>query len=567
MNKSNNIISCLSFIFILTAVVGIINADSLSKSADSRANPAKESRVYITVDPRIELIGILQLLCNDQSCTRFQFDYKRMVETHFGQYKEHQAVKQFKKLRSLGLGQDAILWAMLYVSDPPELKFKLSSWRLIKIARNEHKDGWLFLAVGLLKFNRFLDCLRDFVQETSFLDFYNQQRSALESMATKAQMLSDNTAWLDTMEDYFGYSQEGFHIIVSPLLQGGYGPRVWRTENIYDAYVICGPWGVLDDKPVFFLSALNLKFLLWHEFGHSFINPFVLRHNREITQYAALYRPIETQMKKLGYEDWRTCVIEHINRAVTLRLQMLDPDENHATQQIIDNEKQQGFFYMDPLCRKLEAYENNRAVYPTLDAFAPQLVDVFKTLSEKKLGDDFYKIPESPFKGPIISCWYSTPILVLPTHENDPVIQSKIQFVVKSIQHRFFPDALILTDDVALQYNLTTNSVVVYGTLEGNSYLAKHKNQLPFKITSNRITAGTNIYEGVNLRLIMAWPNPDNPNKGLVIYTAQRPEDIININAVFHGPTDYVVAESTNIIRANFFNKQSIPWQINATDK
>ncbi|MFQ5983206.1 MAG: hypothetical protein ACE5KS_07520, partial [Woeseiaceae bacterium] len=46
------------------------------------------------------------------------------------------------------------------------------------------------------------------------------------------------------------------------------------------------------------------------------------------------------------------------------------------------------------------------------------------------------------------------------------------------------------------------------------------------------------VYTGEDLRFITAWPNPQNPEKGVVMYAAQRAQDVVGINAVFHGPTD-----------------------------
>jgi len=46
-------------------------------------------------------------------------------------------------------------------------------------------------------------------------------------------------------------------------------------------------------------------------------------------------------------------------------------------------------------------------------------------------------------------------------------------------------------------------------------------------------------YEGKNLRFITAWRNPKNIEKGVVIYTALKTADVIAINGIFHGPTDY----------------------------
>jgi len=62
------------------------------------------------------------------------------------------------------------------------------------------------------------------------------------------------------------------------------------------------------------------------------------------------------------------------------------------------------------------------------------------------------------------------------------------------------------------------------------------------------------------LLFITAWPDPQNPKRGVVIYTAQKAEDIIGINSVFHGPTDYVVAKGTDSLKAANYKKQNGQW-------
>jgi hypothetical protein len=116
-----------------------------------------------------------------------------------------------------------------------------------------------------------------------------------------------------------------------------------------------------------------------------------------------------------------------------------------------------------------------------------------------------------------------------------------------------------LTDEQALKKDLSSNSIIVYGTPTGNLWLAKHITQLPVRITPDQIIAES-AYTGTNLRFISAWPNPQNPKKGIVIYTAQQAEDVPEINSVFHGPTDYVIAKGREVLKSADYNRQNRPW-------
>jgi hypothetical protein len=62
-------------------------------------------------------------------------------------------------------------------------------------------------------------------------------------------------------------------------------------------------------------------------------------------------------------------------------------------------------------------------------------------------------------------------------------------------------------------------------------------------------------YPGTDLRLIAGWVNPANPGKGMIIYTAQKAEDIPGINRIPHGMTQLVIARGQEILKHGFFKK------------
>jgi hypothetical protein len=99
----------------------------------------------------------------------------------------------------------------------------------------------------------------------------------------------------------------------------------------------------------------------------------------------------------------------------------------------------------------------------------------------------------------------------------------------------------------------------MYGTTEGNLLLAKYIKGMPFTIEHNKVVADK-VYEVENLRFITAWPNPHNVNRGFLIYTAQKAEDIPGINSIFHGPTDYVIAQDLKMLQSGDYKKDNKTW-------
>ena len=170
------------------------------------------------------------------------------------------------------------------------------------------------------------------------------------------------------------------------------------------------------------------------------------------------------------------------------------------------------------------------------------------------------------FRGPINNAGNTSPstILIVPTNEADKAVERKIQDYARGIQ-RFVVekmpgrDVKIMTDAEALQADLSQSALSVYGTPQGNLWLARHIAALPVVIEPNTIAADR-LYKGSNLRFISAWPHPLNPQKGMVVYTAQRAEDIVGINSLFHGPTDFVVAQGQTVLRAADYVRKDARW-------
>ncbi len=508
-----------------------------------------QHRLNVVVDARLELLAVVQLLSNYGErlglITRYDFPYKRDVVEYFSPYKNHRAVQLFAEMSKSGFSFDAPPAAMLYLSDPPDLNAQLP-----------FTDYLSRRAGGQKRLSQFVTCLRDFANQTKFMEFYKSHQGVYQQIVTNAWMKMESVDYIGTLESYYGMKHHSYNIILVPLFVGGYGHRVERADGACDIYDICGPMNIEDNLPVFG-TAESFRDLAWHEFGHSFIVPTMNKIHSDIAKYSSLYEPISDKMKKQAYANWEICVNEHLVRAVAARLAYHQIGKEAAEKTLI-YERTRGFFYVEALCKQLEKYENERNKYRTFADFSPELIDVFKELSEKKLGSEFYSVPFTGTINAVVSDNKAV-VLIVPTNENNKTIQDKIHAYITAIRDKFFKDSPILTDKEALKKDLSGNSLVVYGTPAGNIWLSKHITELPVRIASDQITAET-AYPGEHLRFISAWPNPQNPKKGIVLYTAQQAEDVMDINSVFHGPTDYVIAKGKEILKSADYNRQSQPW-------
>lgn len=510
----------------------------------------EDRRLEFSVDPRIELLAAVQMLSgyNDRFglLTRFDFEYKEAMRAHFQPFSNHPVVQLFDTMSTQGFSFDAPPTVMLHLSPPPELEVQA-----------ELPAELIARAGGAERLDTFLERLRDFSRESEFTNFFASRAPEIAEMERRTEALAEGADYIGTLENYYGMRQHGYHFVLAPLFhQGGYGPKVERADGSYDLYNITGPVGVVDGYPTFG-SAENLRHVALHEFGHSFVNPTTERFRDEVARYEALYEPLREKMTAMAYPHWEVSVNEHIIRAVTTRMAYIREGVEEGVR-LMELESSRGFIYVPALAAKLEAYEAQRDRYPDFASFYPELLTAFDSLSKLDIVAEFGL---DRFRGTInaVTEIETAVVLVIPTGEKDAESQARIHDYVRRVQQALYPNVPILTDVEALERDLSENAVVAYGTLEGNLLLARYAGELPVRIEADRIVADS-VYRGHDLRLITAWPNPANPARGVLIYTAQRAEDIPGINSVFHGPTDYVVARGTDRLWEGDYVKSDGTW-------
>jgi len=83
---------------------------------------------------------------------------------------------------------------------------------------------------------------------------------------------------------------------------------------------------------------------------------------------------------------------------------------------------------------------------------------------------------------------------------------------------------------------------------------------LDVRIADHEIVLGNASYSGRALRLILAWPNPLNPKKGMVIYTAQKADDVVGILRWRRDDRDYVIADGERVLKVGNCYKEDDRW-------
>ena len=150
--------------------------------------------------------------------------------------------------------------------------------------------------------------------------------------------------------------------------------------------------------------------------------------------------------------------------------------------------------------------------------------------------------------------------IVISENENNTKAQQEIRLYVENIKNKFFKNIPLIFDTEAIKMDMSKYSFMVYGTIKNNVFLQKFGDYMPIQISDSSIIADKEYYVK-NGGAIFNLTNPLNSNKFIVVYATQQPEGLININSVFHGPTNFVVFnEQKQPLTTGFYIKFENKW-------
>ncbi|MEM8530626.1 MAG: DUF4932 domain-containing protein [Chloroflexota bacterium] len=502
--------------------------------ADTLSTP-----LQITVDPRLELISVIHELSESQGDIRLDSPYKEAIKDYFGDYSQHPSVTLFREILAGGSDTSAPFTLMLHLSDIPDLTF------IAPLPTDTAEEFGGEEVVDL-----FIDHLRDFAEVTDFMAFFNAQEDFYDDLiaSIKTTVVPSD---IQALEEYYGTTPNSYTIAPIPLFgDGGFGPRVVHEDGTQDMYAIIRVASVEDDQFSFGTSS-ELRGWLWHEFSHSFVRPFSIRHADELDAYAMLGDAIAEQMQP-SYTNWPVIMEEHVVRAVTNRLIYREIGQPAGDKEF-QSQRNRGFIYIDAILEQLSIYEDSRDQYPTFAEFFPEIVATFERLAETTIPN--YAYPSEWTINDILNNTQSATIIV-PTNEDDLAEQSHVHQQASELQNEYNLDATILTDQRALQLDLSKQDLIVFGTMEGNLWLAEQQDLFPFTITAESITADTT-YNGANLRLHTSWRNPQNPERAVAIFTAQQASDVSWSR--WGDAADYAIFDGNTVLRkANYWKEDNV---------
>lgn len=322
---------------------------------------ADRQRSRVTVDPRIELMGVLQMLAGTEPRLSHDTDYSAAALKYFSRYKDDKAVKLLKELHRQGFSYDAVPKFFLSLEGPPGF-----------VSRADVPEEVVRRAGGRQKVRDFAAAVSGFAATSRFAEFYElheaDYRSVVEGEGTVA------LAAAEAVRRYLGADGNGPDIILGLLMHNG-GFSVESTSDDR-AYVLIGPSPAEKGKTGFG-SETRLTWLVVHESSHRVVDTETLRHLDEIERSRELLEPIKDQMASQAYTDWLTVVNEHIVRAITVRV-MAGLYGDKRAEALAEAETRNGFIYLNLIAEKLKRCEGASG---RCGSIAEQIPDIIPALT------------------------------------------------------------------------------------------------------------------------------------------------------------------------------------------
>ena len=331
----------------------------------------KHNHINVLVHPQVELISIIQTIGGYPDLLPFlmseqEFAYKTRAKEHFALFAGHAAVQMFDRLsgqpRKLNFSAPSNL--MLYTDANLQVRTDIAL------------DDFVISRIdGIDSLQLFLGLLRDFAVTSGFKDFYNANFDFYRSIVEQTIETLGDFQYIEELEGFYGRSQQSYNIVLVPLYNSvGFGNSNLLPNGKREIYNTLGSGRLRDGDPCFG-DERHLKYMTRHEFSHPFINPVTELYQDEVMAFKTNFDKVPEVARQRVCGEWEECINEFIIRAITTWLAQQECAE--LGQWAYNHESGRGVVYLDELLEKINYYQSNRRIYPTLNDFYPQLLEVF----------------------------------------------------------------------------------------------------------------------------------------------------------------------------------------------
>ncbi len=456
------------------------------------------ARTEIHVDRRVELVSIVERVAGASAYANVPpTAYTADVDRQFGTLANEPVIATAKELNYDGPME-------LAVQLDDHLNARVPKWRDLDVAA-------------------FASQLRAFAEHGKFDAFFAAHHDYYAAVEQRMRAGLDAEHPADWFDGFFGARASARFAIVPGLLEGpnNYGVH-FSNDEMYQVLGLGQP----DQKGLPDVDEEMIETLI-HEMAHSYVNPVFDAHHAELEAPGkALFEIVAKPMTEMAYGQWEIVLNESGVRAVTT-LYLRDRKSPQVAASHVKAEMRAGFVWAGELA---DALAHEKAKGKDFAGMVPAVAHLFDDLAKRYAA---HGLPKD-FIGPINAAFEGQVALVLadgaPPELAKFVGEVREQFYAKA---PFGPAAPDHVNVVA--YGTPADPVIAAALARGHAVVA-----------ADRIALGDHAYPGGHLVLIASWARDGDPEHGVVVYTAADPRDLIEINSLRHGGTDWMIGRKTD---------------------
>jgi hypothetical protein len=206
---------------------------------------------------------------------------------------------------------------MLHLSQVPELEPQIifADYLIEQSGENDNLE-------------QYRKSIKQFAEISNFENFWNSKIPFYNQILDLTIADMGEMDVVKVLENYFNETHESYNIVIAPSFWGGYGFKITGADGKDMLYAILGTTDTKNAIP--YLSMKQLLYYVWHEFGHSFVNPLTAKYSDRVESLNKLYEPIKEDMTNMAaygnaYGDWESCVNEHITLNPQAKILRIEP--------------------------------------------------------------------------------------------------------------------------------------------------------------------------------------------------------------------------------------------------
>lgn len=323
----------------------------------------------VKINPEMELLSIVLNYSYWDYFGKFkttEYEYYNNMKAHFDKYKNHSTIQWFDDISKNWNADDPSTVIQWYEGIPLKQKVPFPL----------HASS----QIDTVTVKIFIEKLNLFAEETKFWQFWEDNKNVYKKMQNKIDHLLPYDTYIKKLEQFYGEYDKQFVFILAPLFNGyGFGPQVINNRQ-KTAYFITGFSKMDKGKPYF--SDDDLRMLIFHEFGHSFVNPICEEYRTELYKYEYLSEYIKSSFLS-NYTGWFAFCHEHIVRAGEGILLEKAGFKKEAEENYKKNMRL-GFTLLPFFKEKLEYYDSHRNKYTSFKDYFPEMLKVFEEVEQVK---------------------------------------------------------------------------------------------------------------------------------------------------------------------------------------